>query len=414
MQYWHRRTRRGPNRCYSLRPRFSFTLKNTLGKQQKYFNLLCLCCFCQRLYCGLRSHVRVHELGNHVEHGALYRRADSHAVRHAWLQRAGFAGCGHVVHRLDGAAVELGARDVRADRDRTLVQVEHFLEFRAHDGGGQGQLSFLRIRILDLEHGDRIDVVGVRLGGAWSWCAQEVLAWLLAGSGEFALGPVAHELHAGLAVDDHCSRQVPVAARSVLVDVALDLAQRIEGLDHGRAGQGGRIELDQRLVVEVGAAYAQRNGFKHGRILPRLAALGNGDEAGFLDLVCSVEEFRPGGRHFGAGFFQDFRVDPEPVDAVHIDRRRYVMALVLHGVGNHFRQQRIPFACGSRGIDVRQHAFLAPFLDRRALDLGCCRRAACDDAGFQRGGGVFASAAGNRKVLPGHALGFHDLFQLGD
>jgi hypothetical protein len=57
----------------------------------------------------------------------------------------------------------------------------------------------------------------------------EVLARHLAGGDELALGPVAHDLHAGLALDDHGGGQVPVAAGGVLVGVGLDA---LEGAQH--------------------------------------------------------------------------------------------------------------------------------------------------------------------------------------
>jgi len=68
--------------------------------------------------------------------------------------------------------------------------------------------------------------------------ALVVLASHLVGGGELALGPVAHDLHAGLAVDDHASGTVPFAPGRVGVDVVAQLLQCGEGLNHLVAGQG--------------------------------------------------------------------------------------------------------------------------------------------------------------------------------
>ena len=263
------------------------------------------------------------------------------------------------------------------------------------------------------EHGKRIDVEGVGLVRARRGHAQVVLARHLAGGRELALGPVAHELEAGLVVDDHGGGQVPVAACRILVDVGLHLAQGVEHLEHGRAGQFLLVQLEDGLLVEFRAAHAQRDGFKHGGVLPWLAAVGDRDAARFLDLLGRVEERIPGGRGGGhAGFFQHFRIDPHPVDAVDVDGSGNVVALVFHDVGDDFRQHGIPFAWNGGIIDIGQHAFRAPLLDRWALDLGGGRRIAGNDAGLQRGRGVFASAASHGEVFPAEAAFLHDLLQL--
>ncbi len=53
--------------------------------------------------------------------------------------------------------------------------------------------------VLQLEHGEAVDVEGEGLGVPGRPAHSDVLARRLAGGDEFALGPVAHQLHAGFA-----------------------------------------------------------------------------------------------------------------------------------------------------------------------------------------------------------------------
>ncbi len=62
--------------------------------------------------------------------------------------------------------------------------------------------------------------------------ADEIGARLLAGLEELALGPVAHDLHAGLVLDDHGRGEVPVAAGEVVVDIGAQLRHAVEGFLH--------------------------------------------------------------------------------------------------------------------------------------------------------------------------------------
>ncbi|MCY1187263.1 hypothetical protein D9M73_282250 [compost metagenome] len=63
-------------------------------------------------------------------------------------------------------------------------------------------------------------------------------------------------------------------------------------------------------MIALGAKDAQGQVLEHRAVLPRLAAMGQGDEAGGLELVGSGEEFIEGGRYFGTGLVEHLRVDP--------------------------------------------------------------------------------------------------------
>ena len=142
-----------------------------------------------------------------------------------------------------------------------------------------------------LHHAEGVAVEGHRPLRAGIAEAQEVGARHLAGVDELALGPVAHDLHAGLAVDDHGGGEVPVAAGEVRVDQAADRAQLVERLDHGRAGQGLLVELDEGLLVELGPAGADHRTVEDGGLLPGLAAMGHRGHAGLLELAASATKF---------------------------------------------------------------------------------------------------------------------------
>ena len=237
--------------------------------------------------------------------------------------------------------------------------------------------------VFELKHGKRVDVEGVGVGGAGSCRAQEVFARCLASRQELALGPVTHELEGGFLLHHHGGGQVPVAAGGGGVGVALDLAEGLQRLLHGVAAQRLGVELDQRVAVKLGTTHAQHHRFKGGEILPVLAAMGDRDQAGGLDLVGSGKKLVPGlGHTCHAGFFQHGGVGPHPVDAVHIDRGGHVIAFVLHHIGHDLGQQAVPFFGLGGGVQVGQHAFGSPFLDGRTLDLGSCRWVARHHAAF--------------------------------
>ena len=235
----------------------------------------------------------------------------------------------------------------------------------------------MRAAVFELEHRKGVDVEGVGVGGAGGGSTQEVFAWCFAGRQELALGPVTHELEGGFFLHHHGGGQVPVAARCGGVGVALDLAEGLQRLLHGVAGQRLGVELDQCVAVELGTTHAQHHRFKGGEILPVLAARGDRDQAGGFDLVGGSKKLVPGfGHASNAGFFQHGGVGPHPVDAVHIDRGGHVIAFVLHDIGHDLGQQAVPLFGLGCGIQIGQHAFSRPFLDGRALDLGGGRRVA--------------------------------------
>jgi hypothetical protein len=120
--------------------------------------------------------------------------------------------------------------------------------------------------------------------------AQKVFAGHFASSQELALGPVTHELEASLTLHDHGGGQVPVTAGGGGIGVTLDFAEGFQRLGHRGAGQGLAVELDQRVLVELGTAHAQHHALKGGEVLPVLATVGHGDQAcGFLILSAAAK-----------------------------------------------------------------------------------------------------------------------------
>ena len=162
---------------------------------------------------------------------------------------------------------------VGARRHRALHHVEGRLECRRHDRRGQLDLRGPAV-VADLEHDELVGVEGhvaLRAGEAE---AEEVRARLLAGVEELALGPVAHDLHAGLALDHHGGGQVPVAAGEVGVDIAAQLRHVVEHLLHRVGAERRRVEIDHRLLVELGAAGGEHDAVEDRGVLPGLAAMG--------------------------------------------------------------------------------------------------------------------------------------------
>ncbi|MCY1350095.1 hypothetical protein D9M69_363180 [compost metagenome] len=140
--------------------------------------------------------------------------------------------------------------------------------------------------------------------------------------------------------------------------------------------------------------------------------MGERDEAGRLELVGGDEELIQGGRRRGAGLLEHLRVDPQPVDPVHVDRHGHVVTVVLHGVRHLFGQQRIPFAFGGDLIQLGEQTQRSPLLDIRPLDLRGRGRVTGHGAGLQHGHGGLATTTGNGEVLPAVAF-FHDEFLQG-
>ena len=141
--------------------------------------------------------------------------------------------------------------------------------------------------------------------------------------------------------------------------------------------------------------------------------MGDGDEARLLDLVGRHHELVPGLGNAGTGLLEDLRVRPHPVHPMHADRHRHVVTVILHGLCHHRQQQLVPAAGLGHVIDIGKHALCAPLLDARPLDLRCRRRVAGDDTRFEHGHGVLATAAGDREILPGIALGLDHLLEFG-
>lgn len=174
-----------------------------------------------------------------------------------------------------------------------------------------------------------------------------------------------------------------------------------------RAGQRVVIQVNQGFLVAVGTHHRQYDRFKYGAVLPRLATVGERDEACGLELVAGCVEFFEGGRVLGdTGFLEDFRVDPQPVYAVNIDRHGNIVTFVLHGIGDFLVEQRVPlffFGDVFKHVGVEQ-ASGRPFLNVRAFDLGNAWRVASDCAAFQHSHCSGATATGYGAVFPDEAI----------
>ncbi len=139
--------------------------------------------------------------------------------------------------------------------------------------------------------------------------------------------------------------------------------------------------------------------------------MGERDDACRLELVGSgIELIEGGGRLVDPGLLEGFRVDPQPVGAMDVDRNGYIVAVVFHGVGDFLVQQCIPlFLLGHilEHVAVEQ-AGCSPILDVGALDLRDAWRIASHRSAFEHGHGSSAAAAGHGAVLPGETV-FLDL-----
>ncbi|RML85226.1 hypothetical protein APX70_05955 [Pseudomonas syringae pv. maculicola] len=138
------------------------------------------------------------------------------------------------------------------------------------------------------------------------------------------------------------------------------------------------------------------------------------NETGFFQLVARCIEFFKGGRCLvDTGFLEDFRVDPQPVDAVDVHRHGHVIAIVLHGIGDFLVQQGVPlFGLGDvfQRVSVEQ-ACGCPFLDIRPFDLGNAWRVTSNCTALEHGHGCGATAASDCAVFPDEAVFFNLRFQ---
>ena len=271
-------------------------------------------------------------------------------------------------------------------------------------------LTGLGALVFHLEHRQRVDVVGEGFVGAREGYALIVFAGDFLGGGPFTLGPVAHDLHTSLAVDDFGRFQVPVLAFAISVHVGRDFLQLGQRLDHLRAGQGIVVEVNQGFFVAIDAHDREHHRFKHGAVLPRLAAVGKRNKARGLEFVTGCVEFFKGGRgFFDTGCFEDFRVDPQPVHAVDVHRHGHVITVVLHGVGDFLVEQAVPlFVFGDRlqYVSVEQPG-RRPLLNVRPFDLRHARRVTRHSAAFQYGHRGGTATPGDSAVLPGETVFFN-------
>ncbi|MCY1373414.1 hypothetical protein D9M69_606890 [compost metagenome] len=98
---------------------------------------------------------------------------------------------------------------------------------------------------------------------------------------------------------------------------------------------------------------------------------------------------------------------------MHVDRCGHIVTIGLHHVGHHLGQQLVPLLGAGHVVDVGQHAFLGPFLDRRTFDLRSRGRVARNGAALEHSHGVFTTTTGHGEILPLVALGFEHALELG-
>src|SRR5262249_35065069 len=106
----------------------------------------------------------------------------------------------------------------------------------------------------DLEHHELIGVEGYDALSPRKADTYEIDTRLFAGLEELALRPVAHDLHARLAFDDHRRGEVPVAPGEVVIDIGPELGHAVELLLHRVGAERFGIEIDGSLLVEIGSA----------------------------------------------------------------------------------------------------------------------------------------------------------------
>ena len=316
--------------------------------------------------------------------GAGDRRRLRVVLRHRADELALRVGRLHVGDALLAAAVEGGVGHVHARRHRALDDVERRLDFRAHRRVGERELRRLAIR-RDLEHREHVGVVDHRAVGAGEAIAEEVLARLLVGGFELALGPVAHHLHQRVALDHHRGGEVPVAPGVVRVDVSAQLGEIVERLLHRVRLQRAFVEVDERLLVEVRAAGRHDDRVEHRRFLPGLAAERERNDAGRLGLVEQGDELVEVLRLGTADLVHHRLVEPDPVDGMDVDRNGVPLSV---GGGELLQRRRNDlgpaFLLGERG-DVAELARLGVVEGEIAEDLRGGRRIAGRHHRLQRG-----------------------------
>ena len=325
-------------------------------------------------------------------------------------ERALLARFRQVLHALLAAIVEGGIGDVGPCRDRAFHHVEGRLELRILDCRSHLELRLLTVGT-HFEHHELVGVEGHNTLRAWEANAHEIRARLLAGLDELALRPIAHDLHAGLAFDDHRRGQIPVTTGEVVVDIGSQLRHAIEHLLHGVGAERFGIKIDHRLLVEIGPAGRQQHAVEDGRILPRNATMRQGNDAIRLHLVEKGDEFVPVLGSLSAGRVESRLVDPYPVGRMDVDRCGDPLAVILGEFLKSRRNHLVPAFLRSDLVQIAEHALLGPVGDVKAEHLDCGRRIACRDAGAQGRHRLLATAAGDRHIGPGDALRFKVLLE---
>ena len=288
----------------------------------------------------LRRHAgRVHERGDHVEHRALVGRRHRHVVRPARHQRAALGR-----RELNSAAESLAhwSNLPRSMPMRTgiepLFRLNTSWNLRLHDRRGQVRLRLLRVGVLLLEHDEAVDVEGERaLGARGAACRRSPCPATLPAAVNSPLAQSPMNCMPALplmtiAVARFQSRLAASLSMYFCTWRRVAKAFSICGL---LSALGSRST--KAFLYHSAPPTPKRDRLEQGRVLPGLAAVRDGDEAGLLDLVGGDEELVPGGRDLGAGLLEHLGVGPHPVHAVHVDRHGDVVALVLHHVADHRR-----------------------------------------------------------------------------
>ncbi len=105
--------------------------------------------------------------------------------------------------------------------------------------------------VADLEHHELVGVEGYRTLRAGETNADEIDARLLPGFEEFALRPVPHDLHSGLALYHHRGGEIPVAPGKIVIDIGAKLGHPVECIFHFIGSKRGWIEIDECRLVEI-------------------------------------------------------------------------------------------------------------------------------------------------------------------
>src|SRR5664279_1926401 len=220
------------------------------------------------------------------------------------------------------ASVKLFGRHVDAHRARTLVEGELGVDLGIDDGGGEVFLCLQHVRRNAAEDAEGVD--GDRHGlGAGDVDAAEVLAFFLARTLPHALHPVAVDLHECLAGDHGIGRVVPGAVDPAGVGLLGDLAEELDGAQHGRIVKNGLVGL--AVLDHVEAFIDVRAGVGGEKCVERVARLegiaADGDErlAGLLDL----------------GLIGPHVVEGGPFGRIDAGLCRHCLAVVDHAVDVH-------------------------------------------------------------------------------